>query len=170
MIVFDASVLTIAFDSSAKVPSIDGRPVEKCKERVDYLIEELNEAKEKIIIPTPVLAEYLVKAGKEKDARLNEFLRSGWFKTEPFCRRAAIACANMEILTKAQLKDENATKAKVKFDRQIVAIAKIWNVKAIYTGDIGLAATAKSNGIVAIMSWELPLPHRAQADWIAENE
>jgi hypothetical protein len=52
---------------------------------------------------------------------------------------------------------ENESKAKVKFDRQIIAIAIVRAATAIYTGDKKLAATARLNGLRVIMTWELEL-------------
>lgn len=54
--------------------------------------------------------------------------------------------------------DSITTKAKIKFDRQIIAIAKSRNAQYIYTDDEKLASCARVNGIAAIMTWELPLP------------
>lgn len=51
-----------------------------------------------------------------------------------------------------------ATRAKVKFDRQIVAIARVVGARAIYTNDDQLAKHAKAAGIEAIAPDELPDP------------
>ncbi|WP_280721146.1 hypothetical protein [Janthinobacterium sp. CG_23.4] len=53
---------------------------------------------------------------------------------------------------------ESETKAKVKFDRQIIATAIARSATVIYTGDIGLASRAKRNNIEVVMTWELSLP------------
>lgn len=72
MVVFDTSVLTLAFDQDARAP-IDpatGLPLTRCKERIDYLLQTMSAAKQRVLIPTPVLAEYLVRGGKYKDLPL----------------------------------------------------------------------------------------------------
>jgi hypothetical protein len=48
--------------------------------------------------------------------------------------------------------------AKVKFDRQIVAIARVAQASAIYTDDKNLAATAKRLNIPCFGLPDLPLP------------
>jgi hypothetical protein len=48
--------------------------------------------------------------------------------------------------------------SKVKFDRQIVAIARVVQATTIYTDDENLAATAKAVGIQSIGLAELTLP------------
>jgi len=64
MVVFDSSVLLLVLDPNAKAPNDPdtGKPLEKAAERIRYLIENLSTAKEKIIIPAPVLSEVLVYA------------------------------------------------------------------------------------------------------------
>jgi hypothetical protein len=48
--------------------------------------------------------------------------------------------------------------AKVKFDRQIVAIARVLQATTIYTDDENLAATANTVGISTLGLADLPLP------------
>ena len=49
--------------TSAPIDPVTGKPVERCAERVNKLIADLAKKKEKLIVPTPVLAEVLVRAG-----------------------------------------------------------------------------------------------------------
>ena len=58
----------------------------------------------------------------------------------------------------AKPKGQIETKAKLKFDRQIIAIAKVNGVKQIYSDDVGLEVVASSNGITVTHTWQLPLP------------
>jgi hypothetical protein len=50
------------------------------------------------------------------------------------------------------------TWAKIKFDRQIVAIAKVHNATKIYTDDRGLRAIAERASIAVAGIGDLPLP------------
>lgn len=162
MVVFDTSTIVLAIDPRAN-PPIDpttGEPVAKCKQRIDFLLNTLNGAKTPILIPTPVLAEFLVKAGRNKQEFLDKFLGSRNFEIGPFDQRAAVELALLmdpDLQSNKKL-DENTTKAKVKFDRQIVAIAKVRSAECIYTDDDKLATCARNNGIKAVMTWDIPLP------------
>lgn len=162
MVVFDTSVLTLAFDPTAKAP-IDpatGVVLVDAQARIDHLIKTLAATKERVVIPTPVLSEYLVRGGADSDKRLNEITTSKVFVVAPFDTRAAVECAAIEAGGPRRNRNltEEETKAKVKFDRQIIAIAIVRGASVIYTGDRKLAATARLNGVRAVLTWELELP------------
>lgn len=98
MVVFDTSTLLLLIDPDV-LPPIDqatGKPLERCKERIEHLIKELNDSRTRILIPTPVLSEFLVKAGPNKHEFLNEFLGSHSFVVGSFDQRAAIELAMLE--------------------------------------------------------------------------
>lgn len=162
MIVFDTSFLALAFDKKAAAPTDPSTklPLAKSKERIDYLLQGLSDAKQRVLIPTPVLAEYLVNAGQDKDVRLQEFTTSKVFLVAAFDLRAAVECAMIEDGNSQNGKKLSPveSKAKVKFDRQIIAIAIARGAKTIYTGDNGLAACARENHLNVVMTWEVPLP------------
>jgi len=48
------------------------KPVEKARERIEQLIDDLEAAKDRVIIPAPALSEFLVLAGNEGPQYLNE--------------------------------------------------------------------------------------------------
>jgi hypothetical protein len=161
MVVFDTSFLCLAFDSSWKPPldPATGQPLERARERIDYLISGLSKSNMKVLIPSPVLAEYLVRGGIDKSERLAIFTSSKAYQVAPFDTKAAVECSQIEdgdSGRKHQL--EEASKAKVKFDRQVISIAKATRAKIVYTGDHRLAKVAARNGLKAVMTWELPLP------------
>lgn len=158
MVLFDTSVLSLAFDGAAKPPKDpSGSPIVKLRERIDYLLQGLSESKARILIPTPVLSEYLVFAGKDSSKRLAEISSGRAFRVVPFDTRAAVECADIEKY-KPYEEIGSETKSKVKFDRQIIAISKVHSVCRIYTGDNGLARKANSLGIETVMTWNIPLP------------
>lgn len=161
MVVFDTSTIVLALDDNAR-PPIDpatGQPVEKCKERVKHLIATLSKARTPVLIPAPVVAEYLVKI-RNKQEFLDKFHSSRYFEVGVFGMREAIELSMLldPDLQGAKTLDDKTTKAKVKFDRQIVAIAKVRGADRIYTDDEKLAAVARNNGIAAVMTWDIPLP------------
>ena len=166
MVVFDSSVLLLVLDPKAKPPvdSATGESVARAPERIDRLIEELSAAKEKIIIPTPVLCEVLVRA----DAAMSEYLdalnRNAAFRIVPFDQKAAIeaAIAMNEALNSGGLRANAPTadvkKSKIKFDRQIVAIAKAEGAHTVYSDDKDVHSYASRAGLKAIRTADLDLP------------
>ncbi len=161
MVVLDASVLIFFFQPDAGAPEdASGNPVEKPQDRVKYLIEELQSRKEKIVVPTPALSEILIHAGAAKSQAIIEMLnKKAVFRIEPFDQRAAIELAAMSrTRTKKKLKAGPETWAKVKFDRQIVAMAKVADANTIYSDDEGLAKAAKYSKIPVVGICDLPLP------------
>lgn len=162
MVVFDTSSVLLLIDPNAGAP-IDpatSKPTHRCKERIDFLLKQLSAQNTKILIPTPVLSEFLVKSGPNKNDYVQEFLRTTNFTVGSFDERAAIELAYLED---ADLKSGRkliglSSKAKIKFDRQICAISKVYGATMIYTDDKDLGALSKQNGLQVTMTWEIPLP------------
>ncbi|UZE49053.1 PIN domain-containing protein [Rhodopseudomonas sp. P2A-2r] len=155
IVAFDASVLTFIVDENAGAPTdpATGNPVTFCKERVQYLLDTLQKDGSKIIIPTPSLAEVLVKAGNAAPKIVSELSTSKHFKVVDFDVRAAVEFASRQIARQKGI--EKRTKAK--FDDQILAIAIVENASVIYSDDKKLAAAAPANiSVVGIA--DLPLP------------
>lgn len=161
MVVMDSTTLLLLFFPSANPPLDEThKPVTRCKERIEYLLQSLTKAGIKVMVPTPVLSELLVQAGPDKAKLVAEMNGAYAFRIEPFDTRAAIEVAH---LTDADLQsgkplNQDQTKAKVKYDRQIVAIAKVNGVATIYSDDRGVAKRAEANGMTCIRTADLPLP------------
>lgn len=162
MVVMDATTLMLLFQPNSSPPNdpATGKPLEKCKERIELLLQGLSQASIKVLIPTPVLSEILVASGPDKARILGEINNAFAFQVQPFDQAAAIEVA---MLTDTDLQSQKKltvqeTKAKVKYDRQMIAIAKVSGVKTIYSDDIGLGKTAVSNGIAVVKTSDLPLP------------
>src|SRR4051812_37025823 len=115
MVAFDTStiVLSIDPDSLAPLDPSTGERLTRAKERVDYLLQRLNQTKDGILIPTPVLSEFLVKAGPNKHEFLEKLIASRNFTVGSFDERAAIELAllNDPDLNSGKKLDEKATKA-----------------------------------------------------------
>ena len=112
-------------------------PVEHARERIDHLVKELEQSRIKIIIPTPALSEILVRAGTAGLAYLDRLNTSAAFRIVSFDQRAAVEVAAMTrdaMATGNKRGGAQGTWAKVKFDRQIVAIAKVEGANIIYFG------------------------------------
>ena len=162
-VAFDTNLLLLLLDSKLPAPTgKDGKPVAaRVSDRINYLVSELQRQNEKIIIPTPVLAEVLVRAGMAGADYLSKLSNSSAFKIEPFDMRCAIEVAAM---TAQALKGGNksggstASWQKVKYDRQIVATAKVHQCTMIYTEDGDIPTIAKAAGIPTTGLASLPLP------------
>jgi hypothetical protein len=77
MVVIDSTNLLLMLRPGTRVPNgPDGSPISRPKDRIDYLVQRLSKAKSKIIIPTPVLSEALVKAGPLPHKRSSKSCKS----------------------------------------------------------------------------------------------
>src|SRR4051794_7742514 len=156
MVVFDASVLLFLFDENtpSSVPS--------AKDRVEYLIETLSEAGERIVIPTPALSECLVHAGPAGPEYLAILHKQACFRVASFDERAAIEAAvrTYQARQRGQPKGGNpdAAKAKIKFDRQIIAIATVEGATAVYSDDGQVCGYAREAAMQAFQLADLALP------------
>lgn len=164
MVVIDATILLLLIRPGTSVPAgPDGSPIDRPKERIELLIAQLQKTGEKVVIPAPALSEALVRAGAEETSRIVELLnRHSVFRIEPFDTRSAIEVAAMTrraLDGKGGKKDgSNSTWAKVKFDRQIVAIAKVCGASKIYSDDEDVQKLAKQHNLSVAGLAELPLP------------
>jgi predicted nucleic acid-binding protein len=168
MVVFDTTTLSLLLRPGARPPldPATGAPVAHARERLEALVETLQKTRTVAIIPAPVLTELLIKAGDAGPGIVAAIQRSSAFRVAPFDTRAAIELAQMTnaSLTTARERREavTATAAKIKFDRQIVAIAKVAGATAIYSDDGELIAFAEANGIKCIRVVDLPIPESAR--------
>jgi hypothetical protein len=163
MIAFDCSVLCLTIYPNAGIPYDfkTGLPIDNAKARVDGLIVESEKSGEIILIPTPALSETLVVVAPSIQNYLDELANQAYFKVVPFGERAAIEVA---LRTKLAInqgdKKEGVPSAwdKVKYDRQIVAIAKVEGASIIYSTDRHIHAHAGLWGIKVLNISDLPIP------------
>ncbi|MBT3071678.1 hypothetical protein KKP04_12475 [Rhodomicrobium sp. Az07] len=159
----DASVLTLVLHPEAKSPCdpVTGKPIPRAKDRVDHLLATLQQANRKIVIPTPVLSEVLVRTGKEGLGYIHLLQKSEFFDIRPFDEIAAIELS--EINRRAIAEGNKTAKSeapyqKIKVDRQIVSICKMAGVQVLYACDRVLMNFAKQAGLRVCGLHELPLP------------
>jgi hypothetical protein len=162
MVVFDTTILLFLLNE--KTPSSVPRAVE----RVDYLIDQLSEAGEKVVIPTPVLAECLTKAGPAGPDYLALIGRQSVFRVVSYDERAAIETAARlaNVFPRARAADLEAqvSRHRIKFDWQIVAVAAVEGATTVYSDDPGVVKLARDAGMQAHRLADLPLPpEEAQA-------
>lgn len=166
MVVFDSSVFLLVLDPDTRPPidPVTGKPLLKAAERIEYLIDNLTADKKKIIIPTPVLSEVLVHAGDAMQPYIDTLNGQAVFRVVPFDQRAAIevALAMRDAIRRGghriDAANPDSTKTKIKFDRQIVAIAKAEGAEVIYSDDEDVHAYAKIAGLNSLRTADLDLP------------
>jgi predicted nucleic acid-binding protein len=162
-VLFDTTILLPLLNPEVPAPPDPktGLPISHLQQRIQALIKQLEREKTTIVIPTPVLAEVLVRAEKAAEQYYEIINESAYFRIVSFDQRAALEVAAMarearEAGDKREGSDE--TWAKIKFDRQIVAIAKIARVSKIYSDDKHVSVLATRLGIEVASLAELALP------------
>ena len=160
MIIFDASYLIVYLHPDPEPPmDRSNQPVTNFRERVNYLVATLNAADQIIGVPTPALAEILVRSGKGKYKYLQIIGDAYKFKVLEFDQIAAIEASELIAQIKAQHKSQPlGTWAKVKFDIQIAAISKAAGATMIYSDDTDIEAHGKRLKIDVKRICDLPLP------------
>jgi predicted nucleic acid-binding protein len=172
MIVIDNTLLSLLLHPKARPPQdpTTGSPVDRLEDRLELLLQDWEEDNETILIPTPVLSEFLILADKDGPAYLSDIDANPHFIVAAFDQKAAVELAvmNLAVLSKSKPKnrrgDAEGTWAKIVFDRQIVAIAKSNGASVIYSDDNGLEKFAKQQLISVVKTWEIPLPPAKQID------
>ncbi|MCA3438192.1 MAG: hypothetical protein INF48_12825 [Rhodobacter sp.] len=157
--VFDASVLIFLFEKDASGPldPATGLPVARCYDRVNHLVDTLTRDRAKIIIPTPSLAEILVKAGAAGPEWLRVISENRYIRVSSFDLRAAVEFAAMQSERKLTGVKSAEPRQKAKFDDQIVAIAKVERADVIYSSDDGLAKSAPpAIEVIGLTGFHLP--------------
>lgn len=149
MVVFDAGIL---------IKLLDPRTQDAERDKLDYLVSTLQKNKIKILIPTPALSEFYVKADP---AIVSELKGKSALAIVSFDEKAAIECAisvSAALQSKAGKKgaQKDSPWQKVKFDHQIVAICKSNACQILYSEDINLRKFAKDQGITAYSVADLP--------------
>ncbi len=165
MVSIDAGFLGLFLHPAAKPPNdpTTGLPTVLARERVEQLIDDLDSKRERITIPAPALAEFLVLAADDGPNFLSEITLRANFYIQPFDQLAAIELAAIELQARKRGNKRFPLPAsvpwqKVKIDRQILAIAKVHKAHTIYSDDGDLRALAEDIAIKAIACWELDLP------------
>lgn len=145
--------------------------------RINGFIEDMDKRKGQLVIPMPVLAEFLAGADQAGLEYVDKLERKAYVEVAAFDRKAATECALLEAASfgranyaasnggdpaAAKRDGGTGTRQKVKVDRQIVAIAKACGVKAIISEDDGVRAAALRAGIKHLTIQDLALPESAR--------
>lgn len=162
-VAFDTTALLVAVAPPDQVQTcVRGLVVPDAKARIDHLLRTMQKAKTTLIIPTPALAEALVRLDPLVGARFIERVsKTSSVKLAPFDvleAMEAAAMASEDLATGDKRGGAKGDYQKVKVDRQIVAIAKFHGASTIYSNDADIRALARRHGIDVVGVEELPLP------------
>jgi predicted nucleic acid-binding protein len=128
MVVIDTKFLALMLGlkvRSRKDPST--QIVDRLEDRIEKLLEDLDGESERIIVPTPVLSEFLIFAAKDSSAYLEKLAGLKNFLIKPFDEMAAIELAAVEVEDRARGDKRGGSISdwtKIRFDRQIIAVAR----------------------------------------------
>lgn len=163
MVVFDTNFLIhLMQKDSPPVKHPDTKEfVTNVSGRIKYLIGKLHENNTKILIPTPVLAEVLTRFGNRAEELIRTLNNTYRFEFAPFDTTAAIEIG-MTFYSSRQSGDKRGGSRRswqrVKFDRQIVSIAKTRNATTVYSNDDQVRKYAEESGMKGVAIWELDEP------------
>jgi predicted nucleic acid-binding protein len=129
---------TIAVDASFLIAFLDRN---SRTQAVANLIHQLSAENAKVIIPTPVLAEVLTKARSAAPVYMEQINKCACFQVRPFDDKASIELTKILGDGAAGIRDI------LRFDRQIVAIAKVNGAAALYSDNDQIAEFATVCGI-----------------------
>jgi predicted nucleic acid-binding protein len=156
-VAFDAVMLSAYLHPGAKHP----KPIDRVPDRIQALVDELQAAGAKIVVPTPVLSEFLVLAGNDGPTYLSELTTTDVFDIQPFDTLAAVeaAAAQRKALDEGDKKSGTTARWQVvKVDRQFVAVAKVHGVSVVYSDDDGVKRLAEEAGMQVRGVADLPVP------------
>jgi len=163
-VAFDTDVLSLLLDPDIPPPNdpTTGKPVTNVKARLDFLVSELQRTKSKIVIPAPVLGEFLVLTDKAGPDYLTKIDKTAVFKVEPFDAKAAAEAAafTRQALHEGGHKKDGATGdwKCIKTDRQIAAICKSVGVTKLYSNDHDMQIIGVKAGLEVIAVYQLEVP------------
>lgn len=133
--------------------------------RLEHLLESAAAAKGRIVIPTPVIAEFLVRTNEVTAAWLTALERKAAIRVASFDRRAAVECALLDAAALNKGDKRGGRKdpwQRIKVDRQIVGIARACQADVLITDDAGMSVTARAANITVSGLEDLPIPDAAK--------
>lgn len=162
IVAFDNTFLTLALNPAAtpRPNPATGKPIPHCRQRIEALIDGLGKKGDTLIIPAPCLAEVMV-AAPDIDKVIAVLRNYTAVDIGAFDSKAAIEWALMtrDAFARGDKKaGEELEWHRVKFDRQIVAIAKAHGASTLYTDDMPQSNFAALGQLPVVHTWELDLP------------
>lgn len=171
-VVIDTSVLIFMADPSAPAPlhPTTRKPVSHCRERVESLIEGLNDSSAVVIVPTPVLSELLIRAADRQQELLAVITGKRGVQVSPFDAMAAVENSQLRRSRRLAVAKQGETKKEVSFDLQVLAIARVNNADMVLTDDVNLRRRCVQSGMKVLGIADLPLSDaKRQIDLLLEH-
>jgi predicted nucleic acid-binding protein len=157
---------TIGLDANALITLFSKKSKEGGEARIHFLIDETKKSRGRLIIPAPAFSEFSVHA-KPEEIRL--LLEEKIFRVAPFDTRAALECGAIfkgwlagQPKESPKPKDKDSSRPKIKFDMQIISIAKTTNTALLITNDRQLRTIATQYGIHVKTVEDIALPDAAR--------
>ncbi|GHA65975.1 hypothetical protein GCM10009007_03020 [Formosimonas limnophila] len=154
----------IAIDCNFLVLWTSGNKKDKTShERIELFLSWADAHKIKLLIPMPVISEYLVGADQASTRFISGLSRQNNIILAPFDLPSAYECALIDAaaIQRGDKRDgQSHAWQKIKIDRQIVAIAKTYGATAIISSDKGVVACAARVGIESIEVSLLPISEK----------
>lgn len=164
-VAFDATFLLYLFAPPGQVSvplDENGALIKHVPERVQLLFDDIEKSGTTIIVPTPALSEIYVRAGVESGQEWIRIMKKA--KVFRISNFDEIAAAEGAIMVGAAKKcpaikpQTDGTWAKIKYDKQIVAIAVSQGAKTLYTDDHNQGNFARRYGLQVVGVGDCPLP------------
>lgn len=156
----------IALDAGVLIAHRNAKCPEDTRIRAEALIARATKLGQRIILPSPAVAEYLagMQDAAAAAAAADIINSSRAFRVAAYGERAAMETALIlnKIKNKQMRKAEGVTWAKAKFDWQIAAIAKVEGARLIFTTDSDVVRAAGHFGIEGMLIQDMPLPDEAR--------
>lgn len=152
-IVIDTNVLVQIMQNEGAKDLLDpetGQIVVSAFERAEALVDRIDALNGVVLLPAPVVSEYLLGIDRKSyQAHLNILNGLKCIEVSAFDQLAAIECALLVTNQEMKQLDPDSKMAKLKYDRQILAIAIASGAKEIWTHDKQLYRRSKMMGLVA---------------------
>lgn len=164
IISIDTNILIAPFAKDEDVPPCvkTGEKIPYSPERTRHFLRDCEKNNIRILLPAPVIAEFLVCSTDCTEELRKLLTLSSTLTAVPFDQRAAYEHA--EITREAIASKNGKTMGipeswqKIKFDRQIVAISKALGAQEIYCADKKLAKHAELCGLSVKSFSDMDLP------------
>jgi len=124
-------------------------------------VREIADTGEQVLVPVPALAEVLATPDCDVEEVLSTLRSSAFIRIGDFDQRSAVELAMRLRVAGAggDIRDGlKITKAAMKFDRQIVAIALTNGARVLYSDDAGVKKFGEGAGLKVKRTSELPIP------------